>query len=243
MELTTQQMKHLQMPSKAPVSTEGPSTKLNLPLSENVDHSQPALTNEVKAGVNQVKCPNVPKNVVRPLQHVASNFDPQELEKDVAWILKGNQEVDVTDITPLDVLFEKFFKKHGDYDVVRSSTSQKMTRDSHQELLSAEKQRLHTATKEKIKMNNRLGELQIVLAKTENELEVLTAKKKKTTLFIDEQQKKLSRNKESITTTEDEVHTIERTSPFSEEEVEELAKLKEEVETTRQEILSFKTFL
>ncbi|KAJ8556355.1 hypothetical protein K7X08_023113 [Anisodus acutangulus] len=177
---------------KAQVTTEGPSTKLNLPLSENVDHSQPALTNEVKAGVNQVNCPNVSKNVVRPLQHVASNFDPQEPQivgkRCCLRILKGNQEVDVTDITPLEVLFEKFFKKHGDYDVVRSSTSQKMTRDSHQELLSAA-QRLHTATKEKIKMNKRLGELQFVLAKTENELEVLTAKKKKTTLFIDEQQK------------------------------------------------------
>ncbi|KAJ8534983.1 hypothetical protein K7X08_016711 [Anisodus acutangulus] len=107
-------------------------------------------------------------------------------------------------------------QKHGDYDVVRSSTSQKMNRDSHQELLSAA-QRLHTATEEKIKRNKRLGELQIILAKTEKELEVLTTKKKKTTSFIDEHQKKLFRNQESITATEDEIHTIEETSPLSED--------------------------
>ncbi|KAJ8556397.1 hypothetical protein K7X08_029788 [Anisodus acutangulus] len=184
---------------KAQVTNECPSTKLNLPLSENVDLSQPALTNEVKAGVNEVKYSYVSKNVVRPLQYVASNFEPQEViphfkhfyvsemwrilcewvtqfsvesldslkefEKGVTWILKGIQEVYVTDIIPLEVLFEKFFKKHGDYDVVRSSTSQKMTRDYHQELLSVAQQRLHTATKEKIMMKKRLGELQIVLAK------------------------------------------------------------------------------
>ncbi|PHT54516.1 hypothetical protein CQW23_08978 [Capsicum baccatum] len=47
-----------------PDSYAGPSTKLMVPPLENVELSQPVLTTEVEA-------------LVRPLQHVASNFEPQ----------------------------------------------------------------------------------------------------------------------------------------------------------------------
>ncbi|KAK4345180.1 hypothetical protein RND71_035356 [Anisodus tanguticus] len=177
--------------------------------SNTVKSSHPSLDNiksSTKAGVNKIKCPNVSKNVICSLQHIDSTFEPQEgFEKSMSSTLLHWR-----------FCLNFFFKKYGDYDVVRSSSSQKMNRDSHQELLSAA-QRLHTAIEEKFKMNKRLGELQIVLAKTEKKLEVLTTKKKKTTSFIDEHQKKLSRNQESITSTKDEIHTIEETSPLSED--------------------------
>uniref|UniRef100_A0A3Q7H875 Uncharacterized protein n=1 Tax=Solanum lycopersicum TaxID=4081 RepID=A0A3Q7H875_SOLLC len=59
----------------------------------------------------------------------------KELEIGVASILNGLREVYIINLNPLEVLLEDYFKKHRDYDVARPSTSQKITRDSHQELL------------------------------------------------------------------------------------------------------------
>ncbi|TMW85886.1 hypothetical protein EJD97_022331, partial [Solanum chilense] len=64
-----------------------------------------------------------------------SSENLKELEIGVASILNGLQEDDIINLNPLEVLLEYFFKKHKEYDVSRLSTSQKITRDSHQELL------------------------------------------------------------------------------------------------------------
>ncbi|KAK6777442.1 hypothetical protein RDI58_024159 [Solanum bulbocastanum] len=83
----------------------------------------------------------------------------KELEAGVAMILKGLREVNIINLSPLEVLLEDFFKKHRDYDVARLSTSRKITRDSHQELLSAAQQCLDTANEERINMDKQLEEL------------------------------------------------------------------------------------
>uniref|UniRef100_M1DQG1 Uncharacterized protein n=1 Tax=Solanum tuberosum TaxID=4113 RepID=M1DQG1_SOLTU len=84
---------------------------------------------------------------------VESSENLKELEAGVALILKGLREVNIINLSPLEVLLEDFFKKHKDYDVARLSTSQKITRDSHQELLSAAQQCLDTANEERINMD------------------------------------------------------------------------------------------
>ncbi|MCD9639445.1 hypothetical protein HAX54_023996 [Datura stramonium] len=164
----------------------------------------------------------------------------KELKKGVALILKGLWEVNIIDLSPLEVLFEDFFKNRGDYDATRFSISHKITRDSHQEFLSAAQQRLHTANEEKIKVDKYLGELQKVLERAEKELPGLQRRKRLS--LIEEHQKKLSKNQESITNSEDEIHTINKISPLSETEIKELAKLKEDAETSRHQILSHKLF-
>ncbi|WMV13469.1 hypothetical protein MTR67_006854 [Solanum verrucosum] len=70
------------------------------------------------------------------------------------------------------VLLEDIFKKHGDYDAARLSTSQKVTTYSHQELLSVAQQCLDTADEERVKMDKHLEELQKVLTRAERELKV-----------------------------------------------------------------------
>ncbi|PHT68748.1 hypothetical protein T459_28235 [Capsicum annuum] len=165
-----------------------------------------------------------------------------ELEKGVALILKGLQEVNVIDLSSLEVLLVDFFKKHRNYDVAKLSSSQKITRDAHQELLSVAKKCLHTANDDKVKMDQHLGELQKVLERVEKELAAWTSKKKKTILLIEEHQKKLSKNQETITNIEGEIHALEKSSPLSETETKELAKLKEIAKTSRLQILGHKLF-
>lgn len=173
---------------------------------------------------------------------VESSENLKELEMGVALILKGLREVNIVNLSPLEALFEEFFKKHGAYDFARLSTSQKITRDSHQELLFAAHQCLSTVNQEKVKIDKHLVELQKVLTRTEKELEAWTSKKKKTVSLIEEHRKRLAENQKSITNKEDEIHAIEKISPLSEVELKELAKLKENVETSRQQILSHKFF-
>ncbi|KAH0697243.1 hypothetical protein KY290_014694 [Solanum tuberosum] len=173
---------------------------------------------------------------------VESPENLKELEAGVALILKGLREVNIINLSPLEVLLEDFFKKHRDYDVARLPTSQKITRDSHQELLSAAQQCLDTANEERINMDKQLEELQKVLTRAEKELKVWTSKKKKTISLIEDHQKRLSKNQETITNREDEIHAIEKIIPLSETEIKELAKLKEEVETSRHQILSHELF-
>ncbi|KAK4706251.1 hypothetical protein R3W88_034196 [Solanum pinnatisectum] len=173
---------------------------------------------------------------------VESSENFKELEAGVALILKGLREVNIINPSPLDVLLEDFFKKHGDYDVARLSTSQKITRDSHQELISAAQQCLDTANEERINMEKQFVELQKVLRRAEKELKVWTSKKKKTISLIEDHQKRLCQNQETITNREDEIHAIEKIILLLETEIKELAKLKEDVETSLHKILSHKLF-
>lgn len=53
--------------------------------------------------------------------------------------------------------------KHGDYDVMRLSPSQKVTRDSHQKLLYTEQQLLDIMDEEKVKMEKHLEKFEKVL--------------------------------------------------------------------------------
>ncbi|KAH0696636.1 hypothetical protein KY290_014018 [Solanum tuberosum] len=173
---------------------------------------------------------------------VESPENLKELEAGVALILKGLREVNIINLSPLEVLLEDFFKKHRDYDVARLFTSQKITRDSHQELLSAAQQCLDTANEERINMDKQLEELQKVLTRAEKELKVWNSKKKKTVSLIEDHQNRLSKNQETITNREDEIHAIEKIIPLSETEIKELGKLKEEAETSRHQILSHELF-
>ncbi|KAK4718116.1 hypothetical protein R3W88_016454 [Solanum pinnatisectum] len=173
---------------------------------------------------------------------VESSENLQELETGVALILKGLREVNIINLSPLEVLLEDFFKKHRDYDVARLSTSQKITRYSHQKLLSAAQQCLDTVNEERINMDKQLEELQKVLTRAEKEIKVWTSKKKKTTSLIEDHQKRLSENQETITKREDEIHAIEKFIALSESEIKELAKRKEDTETSRHQILSHKLF-
>ncbi|KAK6781926.1 hypothetical protein RDI58_019722 [Solanum bulbocastanum] len=71
---------------------------------------------------------------------VESSKSLKELETGVVLILKGFGKPTSSNLSPSKVLLEVFFKKHGDYDDVRLSTFQKVTKDSHQELFSATQQ-------------------------------------------------------------------------------------------------------
>ncbi|KAH0729707.1 hypothetical protein KY290_000840 [Solanum tuberosum] len=84
---------------------------------------------------------------------VESSENLKELEAGVALILKVLREVNIVNLSPLEVLLEDSFKNHRDYHVAGLSTSQKITRDSHQELLSAAQQCLDTANEERINMD------------------------------------------------------------------------------------------
>ncbi|KAK4716572.1 hypothetical protein R3W88_014910 [Solanum pinnatisectum] len=174
---------------------------------------------------------------------VESSENLKELEASVAMILKGLREVNIINLSPSEVLLEDFFKKYRDYDVARLSTSQKITRDSHQELLSAAQQCLDTANEERINMDKQLEELQKVLTGAEKELEVWTSKKKKIISLIEDHQKRQSKNLETITNREDEIHAIEKIIPLSETEIKELAKLKEEAERSHHQSLVMSFFL
>ncbi|KAH0633332.1 hypothetical protein KY284_036118 [Solanum tuberosum] len=103
---------------------------------------------------------NVAKSSHLPLVEVKSQADNEiQLtklmvpfsEKNVAYLML--REVNIINPSPLEVLLEDFFKKHGDYDVARLSTSQEITRDSHQELISNAQQFLDTANEERINMD------------------------------------------------------------------------------------------
>ncbi|MCD9561086.1 hypothetical protein HAX54_020046 [Datura stramonium] len=141
-----------------------------------------------------------------------SSSSGKDAEKSVGVVpfCSGLREVNIIDLSPLEILLEDVFKKCGDYDVARLSTSLKITRNSHQEFLSAAQHFLHTANEDKIKVDKHLGELQKILARVEKELEVWTSKKKKTLSLIEEHQKKMSKNQESIINSEDEVHAIKK---------------------------------
>ncbi|KAG5606521.1 hypothetical protein H5410_028013 [Solanum commersonii] len=128
----------------------------------------------------------------------------------------GAHQIGCSDVSKDSVLLEDFFKKHGYFDVARLSTSQKITRDSHQELLSAAQQCLETTNEEKVNMEKQLEELQKVLTRSEKDLKAWTSKKKKTISLIEDHQKRLYENDETSTKCEDEIHAIEKIIPLSE---------------------------
>ncbi|KAM3247120.1 hypothetical protein P3L10_008887 [Capsicum annuum] len=173
---------------------------------------------------------------------VESSENLKELEKGVSIILKGLREVDVVDLSSLEVLLADFLKKYGDYDVAKFSSSQKITRDAHQKLLSVVQHRLHAVNEDKVKMDKHLAGLQKVLERAEKELVAWTSKKKKTIFLIEEHQKKLFKKQESVTNIEGEIHALDKISPLSETETKELAKLKEIAETSHLQILGHKFF-
>ncbi|KAH0650406.1 hypothetical protein KY284_030318 [Solanum tuberosum] len=180
------------------VANEIQLTKLTVPFSEKAETSQNSITTNVGAGAHQIRCSDVFKDLIRPLLGIASNFEPQKT-------------ISSFKLSYISGMWRTLY-----YDVVRLSTSQKITGDSHQELLYAAQQCL--------------------------ELKVWTSKKKKTISLIEDHQKRLSENQETITNREDEIHAIEKIIPLSKMEIKGLAKLKKDVETSRHQILSHKIF-
>ncbi|PHT65246.1 hypothetical protein T459_29671 [Capsicum annuum] len=140
--------------SMTQATNKDPSAK----LLENVESFQNVSTTDMVTEANDNRPYNVSKNMVRPLQQIAPNFEPQ----------KAISAFKLSYVSGLwRTLCEYFFKKHGDYDVEKVSSSQKITRDAHQELLSIAQQRLHAANE----IDQRLGELQKILERAEKELE------------------------------------------------------------------------
>ncbi|PHT59388.1 hypothetical protein CQW23_01751 [Capsicum baccatum] len=88
------------------------------------------------------------------------------------------QEVNIIDLFSLEVLLYDFFNKHEDYDVAKFSSPQKITGDSHRELLSAAQEHLYTINEDKVKIDKHLGDLQKVHVRAEKELEAWAFKKK-----------------------------------------------------------------
>ncbi|KAH0697977.1 hypothetical protein KY289_015459 [Solanum tuberosum] len=222
----------------------GPSSAEKVEISQNI-----STTNVEVVETSQIGCSDVSRDLVHPLLRIASNFEPQKTISNFKlsyisgmWRTLWLREVNIINLSPLEVLLEDFFKKHRVYDVARLSTSQKITRDSHQELLSAAQQCLDTVNEEIINMDKQLEELQKVRTRAEKELKVWTSKKKKTISLIEDHQKRLSKNQETITNREDEIHAIEKIIPLSETEMKELAKLNDEAETSRHQILSHELF-
>ncbi|KAF3638932.1 hypothetical protein FXO38_08850 [Capsicum annuum] len=216
-------------------SNKDPSVK----LPENVESFQNVPTTDIVAEANDNRPSNAPKDLVRPLQQIGPHFEPQKAISFFKFLLHFRI---VAYLVSSEVLLADFFKKYGDYDVGKFSSSQKITRDAHQELLSVVQHRLHTENEDKVKMHKCLAELQKVLERAEKELVAWTLKKKKTILLIEEHQKKLSKNQESVTNIEGEIHALKKISPLSESETKELAKLKKIAETSRLQILGHKLF-
>ncbi|MCD7470547.1 hypothetical protein HAX54_010504 [Datura stramonium] len=155
----------------------------------------------------------------------------------------SDQHSEFTDLDSISIdtaIFED--SATGSIMLLTELAHQKITRDSHQEILSNAQQHLHTANKEKIKVDKHLGELQKVLARGEKELEAWTSKKKKTLSLIKEHRKKFSKNQECITNSEDGIHAFKKISPLSETYIKKLTKLKEDAKTSRHQILSHKLF-
>ncbi|KAH0743195.1 hypothetical protein KY290_031188 [Solanum tuberosum] len=177
------------------VANEIQLTKLTVPFSEKAETSQNIITTNVGVGAHQIRCSNVFKDLIRPLLGIAPNFEPQKT-------------ISSFKLSYISGMWRSLY-----YDVARLSTSQKITRDSHQELLYAAQQCLDT-----------------------------TNEKKKTISLIEDHQKRLFGNQETITNREDEIHAIEKIIPLSKTEIKGLAKLKKDVETSRHQILSHKLF-
>ncbi|KAH0672891.1 hypothetical protein KY290_025173 [Solanum tuberosum] len=151
-----------------------------VPYSEKVETSQNVSTTNVEVGAHQIGCSDVSKDSVFPLLGIASNFEQKKLfpaSNYLIFLEYGLREVNIINLSLLEVLLEDFFKKHGDFDVARLSTSQKITRDSHQELLSAAQQCLETANEETVNMEKQFEELQKVLTRAEKDLKAWTSKK------------------------------------------------------------------
>ncbi|OIT08289.1 hypothetical protein A4A49_63222 [Nicotiana attenuata] len=117
-----------------------------------------------------------------------------------------------------------------------------MSKESHKELLSNEKQRLDDAKLEYAKAKESTEKLQVALANVETHLSSLTSKHKKIIALMDKQQEKLSKSQKEIAIIVGEIYIIEANVPLSDDEAEKLFLLKDVVKTSLQQIFSFKHF-
>ncbi|KAM3266741.1 hypothetical protein P3L10_003736 [Capsicum annuum] len=78
------------------------------------------------------------------------------------------------------------FVKTYEYDAMKSSSSQKMTKENHKKLLSNVKQCLVNAKEENTKVKGHIEDLQSNLAKFDEELKFLSMKREKTIPCIQE---------------------------------------------------------
>ncbi|KAK4731790.1 hypothetical protein R3W88_024778 [Solanum pinnatisectum] len=140
-----------------------------------------------------------------------------ELESSIASTLEEIRKVNIIDVSSLE----------DHYDTLRSS---KMTKESHEKVISDAQRRLDGAKLAHEKLDGSMEKLQATLADVEKDLKALTSKKKKVTALINKYQEKLSKSQENAN------------NVMSKDEVERLAKLEGAVEKSRQEIITFKLF-
>ncbi|MCE0481964.1 hypothetical protein HAX54_040190 [Datura stramonium] len=138
-------------------------------------------------------------------------------------LIKGT---DAFDTSALEGSVNVFFETFEEYDVMKSSSSQRMTRECHQKLLLDVQQCHIDAKKESKKANGHIEDLQATLAKINKELKTLYAKRKKTLACIDEQREQLSKGQEKIIGFESEIRAFEENRPLSEDEVKKFFKIK-----------------
>ncbi|MCD9637721.1 hypothetical protein HAX54_021159 [Datura stramonium] len=105
--------------------------------------------------------------------------------------IKGTNSVDTS---TLEGFVKGFFETYEEYDAMKSSSSQKMTKECHQISLFDMLQHLSDAKEEKSKDNGHMEDLQAILAKVEKELKICSAKRKKTIAHIYEQKEQLSKS-------------------------------------------------
>ncbi|KAK4737612.1 hypothetical protein R3W88_001309 [Solanum pinnatisectum] len=195
---------------KSQAANEIPLTKLMVPFSEKVETSQNISTTNVEViETSQIGCSDVSKDLVRPLLATASNFEPQKT-------------ISSFKLSYISGMWRSLCECITQFFVESSENLKELeadNKDSHQELLSAAQQCLDTANEERINMDKQLEELQKVLTRAEKELKVWTSKKKKTISLIEDHQKRLFENQETITNREDEIHAIEKIIPLSEIEI------------------------
>ncbi|MCE5166026.1 hypothetical protein HAX54_014136 [Datura stramonium] len=93
----------------------------------------------------------------------SENFS--KLKKDVNLILKEIKGIDAFETSALEGFVNVFFETYKEYDVMKSSSSQKMSRESYQKSLFNVQQHLIDAKEESTKVNRRMEDLQETLAK------------------------------------------------------------------------------
>ncbi|PHU22628.1 hypothetical protein BC332_07735 [Capsicum chinense] len=170
-----------------------------------------SLDNAMNQAINKDPSAKLPKNV-KSCQNVPTTYMVAEANDERP---SNVPKVNIVNLSSLEALLADFLKKYGYYDVAKFSSSQKISRDAHQELIHVVQQHIHPTNKDKVKMDNHLAELQKVLERAEKKLVAWTSKKKKIVLLIEEHQKKLSKNQESVTNIKEEIHALDKIIPLS----------------------------
>ncbi|PHT50374.1 hypothetical protein CQW23_10121 [Capsicum baccatum] len=209
-------------------SNKDPSIK----LPENVESFQNVPTTDMVAEANDNIPSNSPKDLVQPLQQIASHFEPPKA-------------ISAFKLSYVFGLWRTLCECITQFSIESSENLKELEKDVSlilKGVASVVQNHLHAANEDKVKMNKRLAELQKILERANKELVARTSNKKKIILLIEEHQKKLSKNQESVTNIEDRIHTLEKICPLSETETNELAKLREIAETSRLQILGHNSF-